>query len=90
MLFFRAEFEVEREELSLRIESLKEQHEDHVMKLRSAISLLRTRYSELTEQVRNQTNRSTTLIFWRERVFTALEILYMFTDMLIKALNLKT
>ncbi|XP_053489429.1 centromere-associated protein E isoform X2 [Ictalurus furcatus] len=46
----RAAFEVEREELCLQMETLKEQHEDNVRKLCSAISLDKTRYSELAEE----------------------------------------
>ncbi|KAF4083735.1 hypothetical protein AMELA_G00120100 [Ameiurus melas] len=46
----RAAFEVEREELCLQMETLKEQHEDNARKLCSAISLHKTRYSELAEE----------------------------------------
>ncbi|XP_053538853.1 myosin heavy chain, striated muscle isoform X2 [Ictalurus punctatus] len=46
----RAAFEVEREELCLQMETLKEQHEDNVRKLCSAISLDKTTYSELAEE----------------------------------------
>ncbi|KAB5562650.1 hypothetical protein PHYPO_G00020360 [Pangasianodon hypophthalmus] len=46
----RAAFEVEREELCLRIETLKEQHEESVRKLRKSIALHKTRYSELAEE----------------------------------------
>ncbi|MCJ8737238.1 hypothetical protein PDJAM_G00021680, partial [Pangasius djambal] len=45
----RAASEVEREELCLGIETLKEQHEDSVRKLCSSIALHKTRYSELAE-----------------------------------------
>ncbi|KAK3563374.1 hypothetical protein QTP86_023320, partial [Hemibagrus guttatus] len=46
----RAELEVEREELCVRIETLKDHHEDSLRKLRSAIALHKTRYSALTEE----------------------------------------
>ncbi|KAK2842991.1 hypothetical protein Q7C36_011206 [Tachysurus vachellii] len=46
----RAEFEVEREDLSVKMETLREQHEDSVKKLRSVLTLHRTRYRELSDQ----------------------------------------
>ncbi|GAA6067150.1 myosin-7 isoform X2, partial [Tachysurus ichikawai] len=49
----RAELEVEREDLSVKIETLREQHEDSVKELRSALTLHRTRYRELSDQVRS-------------------------------------
>ncbi|XP_058254204.1 myosin-11 isoform X1 [Hemibagrus wyckioides] len=46
----RAELKAEREELCVRIETLKDHHEDSVRKLRSASALHKTRYSTLTEE----------------------------------------
>ncbi|XP_046712304.1 myosin-J heavy chain isoform X2 [Silurus meridionalis] len=46
----RETLEVERDELGVRIETLKEQHEDSMRKLCSAVSLHKTRHSELAEE----------------------------------------
>ncbi|XP_027012879.2 myosin-7 isoform X2 [Tachysurus fulvidraco] len=58
----RAELEVERENLSVKMETLREQHEGSVKELCSALTLHRARYRELSDQTKLQDEATSSLL----------------------------